>query len=483
MSWCVKLLILLLTVPALAEARAGSVSEELAAFRSGMAASEWMTRHPDDGLERLSPAAQNVAVAGNWCVRAQSSFQEGGAELHRTAYFFMPEARLLDLPSDDGPHPEMALECRLGAIFITGTPESAPPENEFIRITEQLTRRLGSPQTFNSRTAAPPALFGSAFWDAREWRSGEARIIFGTDRRHNTLVGVAVSNVAASHEFGDFDRGAEVIRHQASLCRAFLSQTGPPDAAVGEMQSLVAYTEKKLLTGSKGPPPQVLSFLSKWLDQTAGLPPERRAAALYIADFVLDGNLDLAGPRPGSHEKAYLDAALATLRRRFSRHGARFEYNPLGAAVEYDHDWIEQALHLAPSSTPGEAAFLFLMNRGFDPTCCCRGGEFQFRKVIQEGSRYLHEYPHSASRSQVLLAMGDAYRDIIALAHGALADYADAAEFRPETEQAYAKALQYYRAALAASPGSDVAANAKVRAWQLMAGLTPAGTRFVCVYD
>jgi hypothetical protein len=478
-----RLLILLLIVPALAGAQVQSVSEELAAFQSGMAASEWTARHPHDRLERLSPAAEHVEVAGTWCVRAQSSFEEGGAELVRTAYFFMPESRLLTLPNDDGPHPELALECRLGAIFITSRSGFVSLEREAPRVADDLTRRFGRRQPFSTSTAQQPVLVGSAFWKASEWKSGEARIIFGTDPTHHKLVAVAVSNVAASGESGDFDSRGRLIRHQADLCRKFLSQTGLPDTALGEMRSLLAYSERKRLAGSKDQPPAALMSLSKWLEQAAGLPPERRAAALYVADFVLDANLDLAMPHPGSYQKADLDAELATLRSMFSRFGARFEYSPLGASVEYDHDWVEEALHLAPASAPGEAAFLFLMDRGFDPTCCCAGGEYQFRKVIEEGARRLREYPRAASRSQVLLAMGDAYRDIIALAHGALADYANAVEFRPEMQQAHASALKYYRAAIAASPGSETSAEAKVKAWMLIAGLTPADTRFVCVYD
>ena len=79
--------------------------------------------------------------------------------------------------------------------------------------------------------------------------------------------------------------------------------------------------------------------------------------------------------------------------------------------------------------------------------------------------------------------VGEAYRDIVALAHGAGDIYADSSRYGAEAGPAALKAIEHYRAAMRAAPGSEAARQSWRRAWWLTAGLVPKDLRFYCVYD
>ncbi len=228
---------------------------------------------------------------------------------------------------------------------------------------------------------------------------------------------VALSEISAAAETeGSSSNPAAEFKRQARLCRDLLSQTGMPASDRLRMQSLISYTVQKQRARAKPAPADLFPFLVQWVGQARRLNGSRQAAALLVADFVMDGNVDFGLPR--STDEAALIAKTATVRAELFRAGARFEYSPLDGSFAFDHDWLQEAFRTAPESGPGEAAFLFLMERGFDPSCCCRGGALKFRKVIRVAGLYLRDHPQASIRPQVLLALGDAYRDIVALADG-----------------------------------------------------------------
>jgi hypothetical protein len=127
--------------------------------------------------------------------------------------------------------------------------------------------------------------------------------------------------------------------------------------------------------------------------------------------------------------------------------------------------------------------FLFQLANGFDPSGTCAAGAEGFRRVIQNGEKYLERVPASPIAADVHYQVGDAYRDIFALARGAAGDYADSSRYGAEAGPATLKALEHYRAAMRAGPASPAARAAWKRAWWIEAGLVPRDVRFYCIYD
>ena len=174
------------------------------------------------------------------------------------------------------------------------------------------------------------------------------------------------------------------------------------------------------------------------------------------------------------------DSNIVKLKSQLIAAGAHFQYDELGASYSYDHAWMQEAFRAARHSVAGKKAFLFLLNHSFDPAGCGDG----FEDVIKQAPKYLREYSDPEVRAHILLALGDAYRDRIAVANDAGGDpFQEAAAYKKDIPQNYAAALRYYRRAIAAAPASAPAHQATTRAWALLAGIEPLDTRFLCIYD
>ena len=227
----------------------------------------------------------------------------------------------------------------------------------------------------------------------------------------------------------------------------------------------------------------VVPPLERWLAAAEDLPAGRRAAALLVADRTLAA----AAPSVASDTPADDSATAGAI----AKLGARYVYSPLGASWEYDGNWLREARALDRDGPVGELALLVQIESGFLRPMC--GGSDStgesFRTVIAQGERYLSEGRHEPSRlALVHLAVADAYRDVVALAAGASADYADPARYAREAPAARRKAIAHYRRYLALSRATGRADTPRARrawreAWRLLAGLPPADLRFFCVYD
>jgi hypothetical protein len=214
--------------------------------------------------------------------------------------------------------------------------------------------------------------------------------------------------------------------------------------------------------------------LVRWMRAAAPLPLPRKAGALYVADQVLDRAM--CGHRLCEKEA---EAALAPLKAL----GAQFSWGELGASEIYHHTWLVQARALARDTPLGERILIAQLLAGFDFSGTCAGGPEGFRRVIENGERYLARLPQSPIAPDVHFLVGDAYRDVVALAHGAGEEYADSAHYRAESPEAARKALAHYVEAMRAGPDHPAARAAWSRAWWLRAGLIPRDVRFFCVYD
>jgi len=166
------------------------------------------------------------------------------------------------------------------------------------------------------------------------------------------------------------------------------------------------------------------------------------------------------------------------------RHGATFQFSPLGSAYGFTHPWLKEALALDSGGPAGDAAFLRLMEMGFETSVACgEQGGVGFRAVIEKGEAFLRERSGSPMEAEVHFLLAEAYSDIVGLANGLAYQESEDTLYVAEAPHARERAIQEYRAAFSLAGASARAADSWENAWRLMAGLTPPRTFFYCVYD
>ena len=132
----------------------------------------------------------------------------------------------------------------------------------------------------------------------------------------------------------------------------------------------------------------------------------------------------------------------------------------------------------------GDAAFLLLERTGWDTSGTCESGSDQFRQVIAHGEEFLGGHPSSASRLEVLLAVGQAYETWWSLSRaGPNNDYVQPENYREGAESARQKAITIYEGVIALAPVSIEAALAKRELPRLKLSLDTVQRRYFCVYD
>lgn len=298
------------------------------------------------------------------------------------------------------------------------------------------------------------------------------------------LSGATAENVSggSSRDLSNENDTVDIVMRDLGRAGTIAEASGLPGALVYQMRDVVHEVEE----WQQGHRPlasidlqQIASFLVQWVTTARQVTPAERAAALYAADVLLGwlyipADLD----RVSRHE---VNQNVVHIKEQLTAAGAQFTYNELGASYSYQHDWVQEAFRTAPDSRGGKAAFLYILDAAFTPGGCPGDG---FEDVITRAPNYLRQYSDPEIRAHIFLALGDAYRDRIAVANGANGDPSqEAAQYKPQVQQNYAEALHLYRQAISASPGSDSAQKALVSAWALIAGLKPLDTRFVCVGD
>lgn len=236
--------------------------------------------------------------------------------------------------------------------------------------------------------------------------------------------------------------------------------------------------------------PEVAVRLRTWLAMSQTLEPPKQAAALLIADRIVvmeeeDGNLeppdrpDNVGPTTEGQTSPPRPKSSAQLE--LEKLGARFTYEPGSERYFYELNWLQKAYELDPKGQAGDLAFVALMKRGFDTSQTCANGSEQFREVIRRGTEFLREHHAGEVEAQVHFTMGDAYRDIVALAEGLQGDnYVDTTKYKPEAPAARAKSIAEYRAGLALDGKSQASLIANEQLRSLDAGEAPHYARFYC---
>ncbi len=431
---------------------AGAVALQLWELRPGVTLAQWKAAHPDEAVSGEDSAGAG-AWLGSWCVAAQKLLPVGTRAVTRTALFYPPPPLDLALPDSAG---DLISQCVLGAILeqaANGAAATGP-------VADSLERALASawgPPVHGTVRAA-----GAALW-ARPARFRRADVDLLAGVRGPTIEALALLPIAG------------VSLDSAQPLRASIADTLPLDSVVaGAKLDTAAYRALRQLDAARTPavmrPSDLAAALARWVALGAALPAPRRAAALYVADRILDR--DLCAYR-------LCDDQGADARGRLAVAGARFTMFDDGWA--YDRNWLAQARALDRDSPLGQQVLLEQLDHGFRFGGTCPAGGETFRRVIDEGERYLARVPAAPIAPRVHYLLGEAYGDIVALAHGAGGLDADTSRYGAEAVSAAGKALAHYRTAMRNGPRDPVAIAAWRKAWWLKAGLAPRALRFYCV--
>jgi hypothetical protein len=454
----------------------GQIALELWQLRAGTSLGEWKGLHPDEAIlgSDTTPLARHFL--GPWCAFATHRAAAGTLTIVRTAYFYAPPPPPSLAVPDTG-EVGLARRCVIGVVWVDV--EVADPAAA-AALADSVHRQLGT--LYGTEVPRPVQFFGSAFWSRTAWFSRDSL--------------AAVAALRESAPGGRPGRGARVVTAFAYLPISGVSAGGdaapseawapqdtfPLDSALRLAQLdtalsaplLAALRDESTAPRSAGSGDSLVKPLVRWLRASAPLPPPRRAAALYVADQVL--GRAMCGHRLCEKEGEIALAPLKAL-------GAQFSWSEPGGTEIYHHTWLTQARALTRDTPLGERILLAQLLSGFDFSGTCAGGAEGFRRVIENGERYLTRLPESSIAPDVHYLVGDAYRDIVALAHGAGGEYGDSSRYAAEAPEAARQALSHYVAALQAGAGHPAARAAWSRIWWLRAGLVPRDVRFLCNSD
>ena len=457
---------------------AGAAALDLWQLRSGVTLGEWKTAHPDEAITDLDSTPVS-RFAGSWCAVARRRTTLGERAVARSAYFYPPATVARTLPESQA---QLVAACELGFVWIT---VDVPDSSAGVALADSVRTQLG--EAFGAPVAGPVSFFGSAYWsDVARFRTGGVTAVAALGNpapgagatRPRQVIAFAYLRGAGIGTGDDSPENFGPWQPPDSLpVDSAVRLTGLDSARYAPLAALLSAAASGRHAGisSQQFPDSLAQPLRRWLDASAARTLPQRAAALYVADLVLDRALCVY-VRCDARQFAALQPLRAL--------GAQFEWEPLGASWVYQRGWLGQARILDRDSPLGQRILLAPLNAGFDFSGRCAEGPEAFQRVIDNATRYLERVPDSPIAAEVSFLLGEAYRDIVALAHGAGDIYADSSRYTERAAAAAQSAVGAYQRALQVAPlESELAKQAWKQAWALKAGLVPRETRFYCVYD
>ena len=222
---------------------------------------------------------------------------------------------------------------------------------------------------------------GAGSWrSVRQWDRGGYRILLFIDERGWSTVKPPRIEILAEHQ--------EMLRASAAAFAVGTPYRGR-DLLVEMDTALRAELGDATLQMSLEP---LLSLVS----QSTG---DRRAVLLLAADVVA-ARLRITDR---------LDAPLGSQRTETSAN-LHFELDHYGGWT-YKHDLLEQVWQQSKGSRWGDAAFVLLQENGWYFGKSCPADSVFFPKVIDNGERFLKDYPTSPQRMEIIFQLTQAYED------------------------------------------------------------------------
>jgi hypothetical protein len=464
-----------------------SVLGEFPGLREGVSLHDWKKLHSTDTIQEYAP---RLAEVENWCVRARSEASLGsGRNWVRTAYFYLPDPPTsLALPLAT-PKTQLTGECRLGLVW-TEIEDTDAGRAEALKTHDSLAAALGPGD-------ADPKInwWGSAFWrnkvlwkrdvlslaaaitNSRKWGSAES----SSATRVFVAAAGPKSKIMFDGPLPDDQHAAYIAKHKrlATLADEALKIAaigGPVEKTIRGAQDLVSVKDGSTEFPTAQERTEIFTAIDQWLSAARPLPPLRRAAALIVADQLMDQS---GGTGWGKDD-------YPAIRKRLEAQGAVFEWDQLGDGYGFTHTWLKEAWKLDRDGWAGELAFMTLMERGFETSGQCRDQKGKgFRAVIREGEGYLRRKADSVFSADIHLMIAQAYGDIVTIASGGGYDESETEidQYKAESPGARSKAIEHYRIGFESAPNNSRASAEWPVAWRLTAGIPPTHTNFYCIYD
>lgn len=494
------------------------IADELASLKPGTTVGEWRKAHSADEWHQATYADYTNAATSNeqmsWMVGhdcgvfLRNERLANGDDLVRKAVFYLPAPPSpIELPGQT-PSPSSLIDaCTLGYIQTDLTPTSESVRSIDDEVRSRLTERFGAPTDEPDEMATNPGVVVGAGGEARKelipvWRMRDSKIAIGSTLFPMTKEAIDIQSSFSAHAYlplfryemrerpddldpMDADHSPEIF--QLAVSRAALAN-GIQQPFMDIYRRWLAFNETKIdfVNGYSGyselaykedaelPRPirtsDVEDVLRRWLEASQNLPPQRRAAALLAAYFLVETTWNefpraaVSVPGEVTEDQKNLEAA-----------GVEFRDDVGGR--EPTVNWVQEALKLDPDGPIGDAITLMILSGWrFDDFF---DGDFRdvAGYVIAQAEKYLAR-PHEAdftARAEYFLASAYCDRAVISEIGDEEGDEGKPAP--PTREQidrgpiSRTEALKHYRLALAAGGKSKTAVAAWRTGWRLMAGL------------
>jgi hypothetical protein len=315
------------------------------------------------------------------------------------------------------------------------------------------------------------------------WKAGETTIFLHRNRNHVTPAGVreGVLLIAVRRELleeqQEIQRIEEAFQNTAKLAHPVIA-----GELEKELDELYIPPEKRPETEPERIKPEraVRTGLLRLLRETDQGDRSRRAAMLVAADDLsvrLGGLLMSRDPSfgevPGSDR----------IRRQLASFGVRYTGpGHYSGELESDRSLLIRAWRQYPETPWGQRAFLMLQGIGCAvPEFGCDGPNC-FLTVIQQGEKFLQEYPDTPLRKEQLYYLGLANDTWWSLSRAEPGDIsAEGAKVdRVSGERARLRAIGYYEQLLQLAPGSAEPSAGRLALPRLRLGLATGERRFFC---
>ncbi|HMF78599.1 MAG TPA: hypothetical protein VK604_23285 [Bryobacteraceae bacterium] len=202
--------------------------------------------------------------------------------------------------------------------------------------------------------------------------------------------------------------------------------------------------------------------LERWLRAADRLPPQRKAAALLLADlYVTCARLS------GSHE----------LNSSFRRLGAEFKAGCPQDGPDFSHNFREQAEQIDAGGEAGKLAALVSMG----DVCSLKGKREWPDLVIEKGENLLSRFPEDEWTASLQYALARAHAAKLSFAYtDGVPEGGSVALTATERKVERDAAIAQFKSFLQKKPNAPESVLAWQEAWRLLAGLTPSRVPFGC---
>jgi hypothetical protein len=437
----------------LAAAFASQVRTDVAVLASQPALATWQRSHA--GKLELAhyetyrdPYQEDFRRLDRWCA---AYVGQSPAQVVRAALFYVPSVAPGALP----PLPEkedatLTRACRMQAIWYQ-TPAPAAMD----AVVRELSSSWGQP----NGQSAEPDIRGQALWKrVVAWHRAGMNVWVADDPNGQPegaggprLIVYATRDIPRDPDFGLRWLGDALADRVAETAGQIAAQDSTLTAAVlsrSNCDTKVPATEAESLTASR---------LARWLSGSSSLPPQRKAAALLLAD-------------------SYVACA-----RMFSQRLIQLGANSGGPCSKdgptYSHNFRDQAEKLDPQGPAGELAGLASLA---DP-CSLKGTRPWPDLLIGKGEKLLGEFPPDQWTPWVHFAIARAHAVRISFSYpGGDPDEEGIHLTRAAMPRERRAAVERFERFIEQKPDAAESVFAWQETWRLLAGLPPSQIHFGC---